>query len=111
MSEIVTTGSSSRRRDWYAIVAFWLAFLIMIAPTQADLLAMLVPQKRFDLAALVALSCFAIVAIPYRRSLLRHLREPQIWSGRGYLIAMSVILILDVVFMGVIVVLALADKV
>lgn len=64
MSETASTRSSSRRRDSYAVVAFWLAFLIMIVPMQADLLADLVLQKRFDLAAVLALGCFAIVAIP-----------------------------------------------
>jgi hypothetical protein len=88
-------SNSSRRRDSYAVVAFWLAFLIMIAPTQAGLLAGFVAQKRFDLAAVLALGCFAIVAIPYVRSFQRHRREPQVWSGRGHLIATSVILILN----------------
>ena len=85
--------NSSRRRDNYAVVAFWLAFLIMIWPTQAGALHVLVKLGRFGLAGLLALGCIAIVAIPYMRSFRRHWSEPQMWSGRGYLIATTVILI------------------
>lgn len=105
-----SVDSSTRRRDSYAIVAFWLAFLIMIVPTQADILAGFVLQKRFDLAGLLVLGCFAIVAVPYVRSLQRHWREPQVWSGRGYLIATTVILVLDLTMISILFVQAFRAK-
>ncbi|MEX2169104.1 MAG: hypothetical protein WD851_07325 [Pirellulales bacterium] len=103
--------NSPRRRDSYAVVAFWLAFFIMIWPTQAGALHVLVSLRRYDLAGLLVLGCLAIVAIPYMRSFRRHWSEPQMWSGRGYLIATTVILMWNLLVVCTMFILALTANV
>lgn len=86
-----------RRTNWLAIAAFWLALLIMVLPTGAAILLAAVHQHKYAWAAGIALLAFAVVFIPFFLALQRVRREPTKWSGRGYLVATGIILLLNLV--------------
>ena len=88
----------ARKQDGLAVLAFLLSLFIMVSPLEADMLAVLLRHRRFVLAGIVAIGCFTVVFAPFLLSWRRRRREPQMWRGRGYLIAAGVILTLNVLF-------------
>ena len=56
-----------------------------------------VHQHKYAWAAGIALLAFAVVFIPFFLALQRVRREPTKWSGRGYLVATGIILLLNLV--------------
>jgi hypothetical protein len=93
-----STSPVSVRRDPLAVIAFVLAVFLMIVPVEADILHPLFLRGHFGLAALVAAFFSAIVFTPYFLAVRRRRREPQAWSGRGFLIATGVILVLNIIW-------------
>jgi multisubunit Na+/H+ antiporter MnhB subunit len=89
--------AAPRRANWLAIASFLLALLIMVWPTEADILFAAVHSYKNAWAAWIALLSFAVVFIPFFLALQRMRREPAKWSGRGYLVATGVILLLNLV--------------
>lgn len=96
-----------RPQDGLAVSAFLLALLIMVLPLEADFLDALLHRRRFVIAAMVAVVCFAAVFTPFLRSWQRRRREPKKWRGFGYLIAAGVILALNLLLVGTVFTLAL----
>ena len=96
-----------RPQDGLAVSAFLLALLIMVLPLEADILDVLLSRRRFAVAGMVTMVCFASVFAPFLRSWQRRRREPKKWRGLGYLIAAGVILVLNLLFVGTVFTLAL----
>jgi hypothetical protein len=89
-----------RTQDGLAVLAFLLSLFVMVLPLEAGMLDVLLRQRRFVIAGIVAIVCFAVVFTPFLFSWRRRRRQPQMWRGRGYLIAAGVILTLNVLFVG-----------
>jgi hypothetical protein len=89
-----------RQRDRLAITSLLLGLLLIVFPVQADILDAALHARRFFAAGIVAVTCFAAVFVPFLLSLRRRRREPQLWANRGCLIATGIILVLDVLFLG-----------
>lgn len=81
--------------DQYAKVSFWLALFLLVWPVQADLLAFAPQVGGLLLAVAVVICCTGPVLWIWIVSLMRHRREPGVWSGRGYLIGTGIILAIN----------------
>jgi hypothetical protein len=86
------------RLEPFALVVFWLAFFVMVAPLEADMLWSLVHYRRFAASVGCWLVCFLIVFIPFVFSWKRFRSHPTRWRGRGYLIATGLILTVNLTF-------------
>jgi predicted neutral ceramidase superfamily lipid hydrolase len=97
---MATSEPITKRRDHYALTAFWLAFALMVWPTESTILVTLITEKRLGMSMVVSIICFLAVILPWIASLRRHRREPNIWSGKGFLIATGVILMVNLLMVG-----------
>lgn len=84
-----------RKQDGLAVLAFLLSLSVMVLPLEADLLDVLLRQRRIALAGAVAAISFTVVFTPFALSWRRRRREPGAWKGAGFLIATAVILSLN----------------
>jgi hypothetical protein len=99
------------RRDGFAVLAFWLAVVIMVMPTEADIVhSLLYHSGGIELAILVATLCFVTVLAPVALSWRRRWRQPRAWRDRGYLIAASVILAANLLIYGAVIIEHLSRK-
>jgi len=89
-----------RRDDGLDLLALFLAFLIMICPTEADILDVLLRRQKFLKASILAVLCFAVVFTPFFLSIRRRRREPHVLRPRAALWATGVILGLNVLAVG-----------
>ena len=89
-----------KRPDGFATLAFGLAVVIMVLPTEADILAVLFRQREIMLAGVVAALCSVTELIPVVLSWDRQRSHPEAWRGRGYLIAATVILVINSLLFG-----------
>lgn len=96
------TGRAQPKRpqDELAVSAFLLALFVMILPLEADMLDPLVRRGRVLHAAVFAAGCFLAVFLPFLACLRRRRREPNARRGRGYVVATAVILVLNLLFVG-----------
>jgi hypothetical protein len=90
----------ARRLDGLAALAFGLAVAIMMLPTEADILFVFLSRRQIALAGLGAALCSAVVLVPIVLSWRRHWSRPEAWRGRGYLIAASVIWVVNLLMFG-----------
>ncbi len=105
-----STKPLPRQKDWLATSSFWLALLIMIWPTEADILDSVFRAKRLGTAVLIFAVCFLIVAVPFFLSWGRVRRNPSVWTGRGYRIATVVILSINLFWFCTILIYQLKSK-
>lgn len=85
--------------DRYAVVAFWLAFFLMILPFEADIVFVGLRNGKFAIAALVASACSLTVLVPLLLSARRRRAQPQHWRGGGFFAAAAAILVLHFLMM------------
>lgn len=85
--------------DSYAVVAFWLAFLLMVLPFEADMVFVCLRNGKFAIAASMVSACSLAVLVPLLLSARRRRARPQHWRGRGCFAAAAAILILQFLVM------------
>lgn len=90
----------ARRLDGFAALAFGLAVVLMVLPTEADILFGFFSRRRIALAGLGAALCSAVVLAPIVLSWRRHWSRPEAWRGCGYLIAATVIWAVNLLMFG-----------
>jgi hypothetical protein len=93
-----------KRFDWIAAFALCLAVIIMIYPTEADILLVIFEKGQIVLGTLVAIACFASVLFPVMLSWRRHRHQPAVWRGRGYLNTATVILAINFLMFGTVII-------
>ena len=76
----------------FAGFAVFAAFVLMVFPVGADIHYSLFRARMFAIADVFLVGCFLIVFIPFLLSCRRLRREPDRWRGRGWLIAVGVVL-------------------
>lgn len=90
--------SLKRRLDPLAALSLFLAVFIMVLPTEADLLIVLIHHKKLASGVAFCVICFCVVFTPFFFSWRKLRREPTKWRGNGYLIATGVILTMNLLF-------------
>jgi membrane protease YdiL (CAAX protease family) len=90
----------TKQLDGFAVLAFALAMVIMVLPIEADMVFVLLGNKKIALAAAIAMACIVTVLVPVVFSWRRQRSAPEVWGGRGYLRGAITILIINLLMTG-----------
>ena len=96
--EPVVKSSKKHPVDGLARFTFYLALLIFVWPTYADILVAGISAEKPVFVILFSLGCFSVALFPAIISLRRLMADRNL-RGRGYIYAIFTILILNVTWM------------